>query len=56
MECPECKSTNIHKNGHKKGKQNYICVNCGRQFIDNYESCRGYAPSVKHLFQMETKL
>jgi transposase-like protein len=44
---PQCKSTNIHKNGHKKGKQNYICVNCGRQFIDNYESHQGYDPAVK---------
>jgi len=32
MQCPECKSTHIRKNGHKKGKQNHICVNCGRQF------------------------
>jgi transposase-like protein len=47
MECPECKSTHINKNGHKKGKQNYICVSCGRQFIDAYESHQGYAPTVK---------
>jgi transposase-like protein len=47
MECPECKSTHINKNGHKKGKQNYLCVNCGRQFIDAYKSHQGYAPSVK---------
>ena len=26
MQCPECQSTHINKNGHKKGKQNYICV------------------------------
>ncbi|NCR75865.1 MAG: IS1 family transposase, partial [Microcystis aeruginosa K13-06] len=26
MQCPECKSTHIRKNGHKKGKQNHICV------------------------------
>ncbi|WP_420094641.1 transposase-like zinc-binding domain-containing protein [Microcystis aeruginosa] len=32
MQCPECQSNHINKNGHKKGKQNYICVNCGRQF------------------------
>ncbi|WP_445299244.1 transposase-like zinc-binding domain-containing protein [Microcoleus sp.] len=23
MECPECKSTHVNKNGHKRGKQNY---------------------------------
>jgi transposase-like protein len=47
MECPECKSNHIHKNGHKKGKQNYLCVDCRRQFIDAYESHRGYAQTVK---------
>jgi transposase-like protein len=47
MECPECRSTHIHKNGHKKGKQNYLCVDCRRQFIDCYESERGYEHSFK---------
>ncbi|NJM67643.1 MAG: IS1 family transposase, partial [Acaryochloris sp. RU_4_1] len=28
MECPECGSTHIRKNGIKKGKQNHICVDC----------------------------
>ncbi|MFE1745135.1 IS1 family transposase, partial [Coleofasciculus sp. H7-2] len=28
MQCPECQSTHINKNGQKKGKQNYICVRC----------------------------
>jgi transposase-like protein len=46
-ECPECKSTHINKNGRKKGKQNYLCVNCGRQFIDCYQAHRGYAQEVK---------
>jgi hypothetical protein len=26
MQCPECQSTHIRKNGNKKGKQNHICV------------------------------
>ncbi len=26
MQCPECKSTHIRKNGHRRGKQNHICV------------------------------
>lgn len=47
MECPECKSTHIRKNGIKKGKQNYICVDCGRQFIDRYETTLGYSDEVK---------
>jgi transposase-like protein len=46
-ECPECKSTHVPNNGHKKGKQNYLCVNCGRQFIDFYESQKGYVKKVK---------
>jgi len=47
MECPECKSTHIRKNGIKKGKQNHICVDCGRQFIDCYETHRGYSDELK---------
>ncbi len=47
MECPECKSTHVHKNGYKKGKQNYLCVNCGRQFIDCYEPQKRYVKEVK---------
>jgi DNA-directed RNA polymerase subunit RPC12/RpoP len=47
MECPECESKHINKNGHKKGKQNYICVACKRQFIENYELSRGYAQEIK---------
>ncbi len=41
MQCPEYKSDHINKNGHKKGKQNYICVYCGRKFID---SAKTFAP------------
>ena len=47
MECPECGSNKINKNGQRKEKQNYICKDCGRQFIENYESPRGYAPEIK---------
>ena len=47
MQCPECQSTHINKNGHKKGKQNYICVGCGRQFIDGYQPHKGYSSEVK---------
>ena len=47
MECPECNSTHIRKNGIKKDKQNHICVECGRQFIDTYEPLRGYSQSLK---------
>ena len=46
MKCPKCASTRIRKNGKKKGKQNHICVNCGRQFIDSYER-QGYPEDIK---------
>ncbi|MGH2414648.1 MAG: IS1/IS1595 family N-terminal zinc-binding domain-containing protein, partial [Microcystaceae cyanobacterium] len=34
MNCPKCDSNNIRKNGHRRGKQNYQCKNCSRQFIE----------------------
>jgi len=47
MQCPECKSTHINKNGKKKGKQNYICVDCQRQFLDCYQMQKGYSQEMK---------
>jgi transposase-like protein len=47
IECPDCKSTRVNKNGHKAGKQNHICVDCGRQFIDCYQTQQGYAEEIK---------
>ncbi len=47
MQCPECSSAHIRKNGKKRGKQNYICVNCGRQFIDCYDPPQGYPEEFK---------
>ena len=34
MKCPKCESTSYRKNGHRSGKQNYLCKNCGRQFLE----------------------
>jgi transposase-like protein len=47
MKCPECECQHIQKNGKRKGKQNYICVLCRRQFIDDYEPYRGYSDSIR---------
>lgn len=47
MQCPECSSTYIRKNGHRKGKQNHICGDCQRQFIDDYQPTRGYSDEVR---------
>jgi predicted RNA-binding Zn-ribbon protein involved in translation (DUF1610 family) len=35
--CPDCQSPNIKRNGKKSSKkQNYLCKDCGRQFIGNH--------------------
>ena len=47
MKCPECKSSHVNKNGHKKGKHNYFCVDCGRQFIECYQPHKGDSQEVK---------
>jgi hypothetical protein len=46
MNCPNCESTHASKNGHRRGKQNYICRDCGRQFVESY-SPKGYADEIK---------
>ncbi|HIK03125.1 MAG TPA: NYN domain-containing protein [Trichormus sp. M33_DOE_039] len=35
MKCPHCASTSYRKNGHRKSKQNYLCKNCGKQFLES---------------------
>ncbi|MFB2877511.1 NYN domain-containing protein [Floridanema aerugineum] len=34
MKCPQCQSTSFRKNGRRNGRQNYLCKNCGRQFLE----------------------
>lgn len=46
INCPKCKSNNIRKNGHRRGKQNYQCKECGRQFVEFYSQA-GYSEEVK---------
>ncbi len=50
MKFPEDKSTHVNKNAPKKGKQNYICVDCGRQFRDCYQTHQCYAEEVKYQY------
>lgn len=47
IQCPKCGSSHIRKNGKRSDKQNHICVDCGRQFIDKYAPPQGYKPEVK---------
>ncbi len=46
MQCLYCQSTDIRKNGNRRGKQNYFCQKCDRQFIDSY-SPKGYPLEVR---------
>ncbi|MGF1935136.1 MAG: IS1/IS1595 family N-terminal zinc-binding domain-containing protein [Nostoc sp. ChiQUE02] len=34
MKCPLCESTSYYKNGHHNDQQNYLCKNCGKQFLE----------------------
>ena len=48
MQCPGCHSEHIRKNGkNRQGKQNYVCVNCSRQFITDYNAYHGYSDELK---------
>ena len=47
MECPECQSSHIRKNGTKKGKQNHLCMDCRRQFVIRNNAPRGYSDEFK---------
>lgn len=35
MKCSHCQSQQLSKNGYRRGKQCYLCKNCGKQFVDN---------------------
>lgn len=36
MKCSHCGSEQVKKNGHTHyGKQNYLCYECNRQFVEN---------------------
>jgi AcrR family transcriptional regulator len=37
MVCPHCFSKQVSKNGHRRGKQCYICTDCNKQFVCNVE-------------------
>jgi transposase-like protein len=47
MQCRYCGSTEVRKNGKRRGKQNHICSACGRQFIEGYDPPKGYSEEIK---------
>jgi AcrR family transcriptional regulator len=34
MKCPHCQSEKLSKNGYRRGKQCYLCKECGKQFVE----------------------
>jgi transposase-like protein len=36
--CPKCKDRNIVRNGHKHGKQSFMCRGCGKSFIETSQT------------------
>ena len=42
--CPKCKSKEKVKNGYNKGKQRYLCKECGRNYTGTKN---GYPESTK---------
>lgn len=48
MNCPNCNSTSVRKNGHRRGLQCYQCKTCGRQFLESYKEWK-YPEAVKQL-------
>lgn len=35
MHCPHCQSDRTKRNGKRKKVQRYICLKCGRSYVDN---------------------
>ncbi|MGB3694753.1 MAG: IS1 family transposase [Spirulinaceae cyanobacterium] len=48
MKCPECNSSKVMKNGHRRGKQCYKCRQCSRQFVDSPKN-QLYSQDTKQL-------
>lgn len=46
MVCPHCHSSHLSKNGHRHGKQRYLCKGCGKQFLEHPASV-GYNDVVR---------
>ncbi|MEH1828516.1 MAG: TetR family transcriptional regulator [Nostoc sp.] len=36
MKCLHCQSQRLSKNGYRRGKQCYLCKDCGKQFVETY--------------------
>ena len=47
MQCLYCNCREVRKSVLRRGKQNHLCVSCGRQFIDVYSPPKGYSDEIK---------
>ena len=55
--CPHCGSTHIIKNGHKDGKQRFLCHDCGQSYMRTTNTLMDqshYTPSVWSEFIKDT--
>ncbi len=48
MKCPSCSSKKVSRNGRRQNRQNYICKDCGRQFLEA-KLPRGYSLEVRQI-------
>lgn len=48
LKCPRCQSERICKNGHKNGKQRFLCKECRRQFVE-FRTQPGYDEAFKQI-------
>jgi transposase-like protein len=48
MKCPKFNTTEVSKNGHRRGRQCYKCKHCDRQFLEDYRPWQ-YSNDVKQL-------
>jgi AcrR family transcriptional regulator len=46
MKCPHCHSEHVSRNGHRNGKQRYLCKDCHKQFPETYTT-QGYSAAIK---------
>jgi len=47
MECPDCQSIHLRKNGQRRGQQNHLCLECGRQCVEHPSVERGYSDDIR---------
>ncbi|MBE9009173.1 IS1 family transposase [Pseudanabaenaceae cyanobacterium LEGE 13415] len=52
MNCPDCGSAELQRNGHRDRVQCYKCKHCGRQFLASYKQLRYSEHTKQQCIQM----